>query len=164
MIFQNLDSVHKLLQFKFLQILLEIFFRMVHCILRPAPIACRTRLLFAPAVVQDTSRQLGVRSCTTLCAFCCGSVTPPQGPFFGNMPPPTKPEIYSVFHVCCPFRFGKGAMMDGADRLRAFLADLTVICSGPTWLDKWGGSFCLSDSATSGFSGRTSRATTLSNS
>ena len=77
---------------------------------------------------------------------------------------PQKFKYIAYFHVCCPFRFGKGRWCDGAGRLRAFPADLILICSfDPTRLDRWDGSFSLSDSATSGFfwTGRTLRASSL---
>ena len=120
MIFQNVDSV-RIVNFSslgFLQIQLENFFsEWCTAYSAAAPIAWRTRQLLAPAIVQDTSRQLGVRPCTTLCAFCCGSVTPSQVHYRKTWRHPQNLKYIAYFHVCCPSGFGRG---DRAGRLEHF--------------------------------------------
>jgi len=80
------------------------FFRMVHCILCPAPIELKSRLLLSPAVVQDISRQLGVRPCTTWCTFCCGIASRHHRVHYSKAwCHPQSRKYTAYFHVCCPF-------------------------------------------------------------
>ena len=90
------------------------------------PISWRTHLLLAPAVVRDTSWQLGVSPCTTLCAFCYGSVTPPQGPL---SEPSTKPETRLL-----PLPVWEGAMVRvdwERSRLTCPSSAVSLLC----WID-----------------------------
>jgi len=96
-----------------------------------------------------------------LCAFCCNSLTPPQGPLSENMMPSTKPEIYSVFSCLLPLM---GAMVQRCGSIESMHSWFNPHLQWSYSAGKVRWFFLPSDSATSGFSGRTLRASTLSNS
>jgi len=71
--------------------------------LRPAPIARRTWLVLAPAIVLDRTqpipRSRGVRPYATAQRGCHSSVTLPQRSSYENTTSSEKPELHNVLHA-----------------------------------------------------------------